>query len=139
MHRSNKKFIVTFLFLSLGLFFISFAIQVQADMTGVLDSLAGGAGYNTANVGDTYFAEIIGSLIAKVLEIIGIVFLAYMIYGGWIWMKAKGNEEQVTRARNIITNSTIGLLIILTAYLVTFFILKSLGTAVGLTNLGFGS
>ena len=139
MHRSNIKFIITFLFLSLGLFFISFATQVQADMTGVLDSLAGGAGYNTANVSDTYFAEIIGSLIAKVLEVIGIIFLVYMIYGGWIWMKAKGNEEQVTRARNIITNSTIGLLIILTAYLVTFFILKSLGTAVGLTSLGFGS
>lgn len=112
--------------------------EAKADMTGVLDSLAGGAGYNTAQVqSDTALAETIGSIIAKVLEIIGIVFLLFMIYGGWIWMKAKGNEEQVTRAREILTNSVIGILIIVTAYLLTFFVLKSLGAAVGMTKLGF--
>jgi hypothetical protein len=130
-------------FVLLTIFLVSqclITINARADMTSVLDSLAGGAGYNTAGAqSETALAETIGSIIAKFLEIIGIVFLIYMIYGGWIWMKAKGNEEQVTRARNILTNSIIGIVIIMGAYALTFFIMKSLGAAVGLTNLGFGS
>lgn len=113
-------------------FIFAFSCLAQGNMTGVLDSLAGGAGYSTEQASsDTFLAETIGSIIGIILEIIGIIFLLFMIYGGWIWMKAKGNVEQATRAKNILIDSIIGILIIMAAYIFTFFILKSLGTSVG--------
>ena len=137
----RQKISITFLLiiscLLLVLPYLSLAQGTASTMSGFLDNIAKGAGYETAGVTDTTLAETVGSIIAKILEIIGIIFMVFMIYGGWIWMKAKGNEEQVTRAKNILNNAAIGLLIILTSYVLTWFIVSSLGVAVGLTNFGF--
>jgi hypothetical protein len=43
--------------------------------------------------------------------------LLLLIYGGVFWMTARGNESQVDKAKNIITNSLVGLIIILLAML----------------------
>jgi len=37
-------------------------------------------------------------------------------------MTAQGNEQQVTKAKDLITNSIIGLIIVLAAYAITAFI-----------------
>ena len=47
-------------------------------------------------------------------------------------MTAQGNEEQVTKARKIITDSVIGLAVVLFAYLITYTIIsRFLGVAGG--------
>lgn len=137
MKNFKTKFIFLVAVIFAAQFIFAFNCLAEGDMTGALDSLANGAGYKTDQAAsDTFLAETIGSLIGKILEIIGIIFLLFMIYGGWIWMKAKGNAEQATRAKNILIDSIIGILIIMAAYIFTFFILKSLGTSVGF-NFGF--
>ena len=45
-----------------------------------------------------------------------------MIYGGFIWMNSRGNEQDVEKAKNIIRNSIIGLLIVIAAYAITKFV-----------------
>lgn len=67
-----------------------------------------------------------GRIIGAALSLVGVIFLALMIYGGILWMTAKGNEEQITKARNIIIAATIGLIIVLSAYAITNFVLKGL-------------
>ena len=49
----------------------------------------------------------------------GVVFLILMIYGGYLWMLARGNEQEVEKAKNIIQNALIGLVIVLAAYAIT--------------------
>lgn len=63
-------------------------------------------------------------IIQLVLGLMGTLFLVLVIYGGIFWMTAQGNEEQVKKAREIIKNAIIGLAIILTAYLITWFVGK---------------
>ncbi|MBI4812330.1 hypothetical protein HY798_02705 [Candidatus Falkowbacteria bacterium] len=50
-----------------------------------------------------------------------------MIYGGYTWMTASGNEQQVEKAKGIIKNAVIGLIVVLAAYVVTAFIYWELG------------
>jgi hypothetical protein len=45
-----------------------------------------------------------------------------MIYAGILWMTAQGNEQQVSKAKNLLINATIGLIITLAAYAITSFI-----------------
>jgi hypothetical protein len=66
--------------------------------------------------------ETIGIIIGIVLSFLGIIFFILIIYGGFLWMTAHGNEEQIKKARNIIVNATIGLAIVLAAYAITAFI-----------------
>lgn len=57
--------------------------------------------------------------ITILLGFLGVIFLVLMIYGGWLWMTAQGNEEQTTKARKIIFDAIIGLLILAAAYIIT--------------------
>ena len=50
-------------------------------------------------------AEQIGRIIRIFLTFLGIIFLGFMIYGGYIWMLARGNEQEITRAKDIIKNA----------------------------------
>ncbi len=64
----------------------------------------------------------VGSIIGLVLSFIGVIFLVLMIYAGISWMTAAGNQEKVTKAKDLIINAIIGLIIVLAAYAITSFI-----------------
>jgi len=65
------------------------------------------------------------------LTFLGLIAVAIILYGGFKWMTAAGNEEQVGEAKKLLGAGVIGLLIILAAWaLVTFLI----GAIVGVVN-----
>ena len=64
----------------------------------------------------------IGIVLGAALNFLGVIFLALMIYGGFLWMTATGNEEQVGKARKVITAAIIGLIIVASAYAITAFV-----------------
>jgi hypothetical protein len=68
----------------------------------------------------------ISSIIKLVLELLGFIFVILMIYAGILWMTAGGNEKQVEKAKNIISRAAIGLVIVVSAYAVTYFIFTNL-------------
>jgi cbb3-type cytochrome oxidase subunit 3 len=86
-----------------------------------LDRAATYAGYD---INTTSIDPIIGTIIQAVLSLLGVIFLILMIYGGYLWMTAKGNEEQVTRAKELIIAAVTGLVIIVAAYAISYFIIS---------------
>jgi len=76
---------------------------------------------------------LIGNVIVfYVFGFLGVIFLILTIYGGYLWMTAQGNEEQVTKARKIVVDGVIGMLVIVLAFTITNVIvdavLKQTGT-----------
>lgn len=69
---------------------------------------------------------VVGRIIKVALGLIGVIFTVLTVYAGFLWMTSAGNEEQVTKARGMITASVIGLVIILASYTITNFVLKSI-------------
>lgn len=61
-------------------------------------------------------AQIGGIILGSLLAFLGIVFLVLMIYAGLQWMTARGNEQQVEKAKKTIEHTAIGLLIVVLAY-----------------------
>lgn len=72
---------------------------------------------------------ITGSLISQALGFVGIIFLVLMIAGGLMWMTAGGNEERVTKAKNLIKGAVIGLIIVFSSFYITQFILEAVDSA----------
>jgi Type IV secretion system pilin len=76
--------------------------------------------------------SVTNTVIASAFYILGTVFLGLTIYGGFVWIKSAGREEEVTRARKIVTTAVIGLVILLSSYAITNFILqRASGVPVG--------
>ncbi len=70
---------------------------------------------------------IIARIIRVVLGLIGIILVVLIIYGGYIYMTAGGNEEQISKAKAILKNAMIGLAIVLAAYSIVLFVMRMLG------------
>ena len=68
---------------------------------------------------------LLGKIISSVLGIVGSLALVMFIYGGVTWMLSVGNQEQVTKGKNILIWATIGIVIIFTAYALVRFVLTT--------------
>jgi cbb3-type cytochrome oxidase subunit 3 len=74
------------------------------------------------NSADNFLSSRVGIIIGSILSFIGVMFMLLIIYGGILWMTAMGKENQVEKAKNIIIQAVIGLVIVLAAYAITAFI-----------------
>ena len=97
-----------------------------------LNTAADKAGYETDNPKNN-IENYISGIITLVLSMLGVLFLILIIYGGFLWMTAMGNEEKAKKAKNLITDALIGLIIVLAAYAIAYFIINSLSSN-SLTN-----
>ncbi len=66
----------------------------------------------------------IGTILTALFSILGVISIALLIYSGYIWMTARGNESKVTEAKENISNILIGLIFIIGSYALTTFLLK---------------
>lgn len=70
--------------------------------------------------------EKVASIVNYALSLLGVIFLILMVYGGFIWMLARGDEAEAKRAKNIITAGVIGMIIVIAAFAITTFVVNSL-------------
>jgi hypothetical protein len=132
LKRNIKHFFYTlFLVFVLCLPFLVFAQGGVQGGSGILDKVSEvgtTGGYAAAT--ETTLASTLGVIVNTVLSLLGIVFIILTIIGGFQWMTAGGNEDQVKKAQARIKNAIIGLIITVSAYAVwrlieTYFIQKS--------------
>lgn len=70
-------------------------------------------------------SKIVGNVIGTALSMIAVLFFILTLYGGFVWMTARGNEESTKKALNIITAAVIGIIVVLSAYAITRFVFQS--------------
>ncbi|MFA5022282.1 MAG: hypothetical protein WC508_04355 [Patescibacteria group bacterium] len=83
----------------------------------LLDQTAGaqGAGYDTSGDSSTGLATLLGYVVRVFLSLLGVIFISYTVYGGFLWMTSAGNDEQIKKGKKVITNGVIGLVVVLAA------------------------
>jgi hypothetical protein len=77
---------------------------------------------NAAGLGDMSIGQVVSQIIRVVLGLLSIVFLILIIMAGFKWMTAGGNEEQIKKSTATIKAAVIGLVVVLAAYTITYFI-----------------
>lgn len=82
-----------------------------------------------AGTGDAKVESVVGSIINAALSMVGLIFLVLMVYGGFLWMTARGEESNIEKAQKIISAAVIGLVVIMAAYAITFFVTSRLEAA----------
>ena len=102
------------------------ASSVKSNITGSLQKTAKEAQYDTSKSGDAALVGLVGGFIKIVLGLLGIALLGYLMYGGFLWMTAGGDGGQVTKAKDVMKNAVIGIIIISSSYIISDFVMKQL-------------
>jgi amino acid permease len=129
-----KKTIFISLFLAISLLLLSpFLVSATTTDTGLVpfSDTNCPAGY-TGNCGDYSLNDLI-VLVVKVsrwiLGIVGSLTLVMFTYGGFTFLISAGSSEKVGEARKIIAAAVVGLLIVLSSFLIIKFVLGAMGIA----------
>ncbi len=80
--------------------------------------------------GECQVADLVNMVVyvGKFLQALaGSIAFALFIYGGVLFLIAGGRSEYVTKAKTVLTAATIGLIIVLAAYVLVIFLERSLG------------
>ncbi len=93
-------------------------------------SNAGAAAYG-GTVPSTTLFSLINSIITAIFSVLGLIFLFLTLYAGYLWMTAMGDSKKVTRAKDMLSQAVIGLIIVVLSYGISFFVVDLIGTAGG--------
>ena len=66
---------------------------------------------------------VLGGFIQTALSLVGIIFLILMIYAGYLWLTAQGEDAQIDKSKKIIKSTIIGLFLVMSAYAITALVL----------------
>lgn len=86
------------------------APDIVGEITGQMDVAGATSGLSVQDPRLT-----VARFINVFLGILGTIFIVYVVYAGYLWMTAGGEEEKTTEAKTHIRNAVIGLVIILAA------------------------
>lgn len=112
------------LYLFLALLAVSFPLMTSAQLDLGVDrarEAATEAGFNPTT-SQTTLAENLGYIVRIALSLLGVIFMVLIVYAGYLWMMARGNETEIEKAQGIIRAAVIGLIIVVSAYSITYFI-----------------
>lgn len=65
-------------------------------------------------------------IINSILGLSGILLVCYLVYGGFKWMTANGENSEIDRAKSIIRNAIIGLTIAAISFSISIFVTDEL-------------
>ncbi len=117
------KFFIISIFLFLSSFFLNPSLAYNFIDDSGLNKTATQAGYDL-DINENSLERSLARNIALVLSFVGVIFVILIIYAGIIWMTASGNDEKVNNAKKIMIDSIIGLIIVVAAYPITYFVLE---------------
>lgn len=125
MYNMLKKIFIILLFIVVIPLNSTLAASQLGDFMGNLEKTAGnaGAGYDTAQNNPL---ATISNIIQIVLSLLGVIFLVLTIYSGFLWMTAGGDGSKVETAKKMLTAAIIGLIIIVSAYAISYFVITKL-------------
>lgn len=86
---------------------------------------------NTAGVTNAELPVVIANIIRIILGFLGIVAVIIVLFGGFKWMTAGGNDDKVSEAKQLIIQGIIGMIIIFSAFAIASFVVNGISTALG--------
>lgn len=117
---------------------ISFFLGAQTSLAKISDYVTGDSGETKKLIdtisGATTAPRAPGVIAAEVVQIVlgflGLVGVIMMLYAGFLWLTAGGEEEKAKQGRTLLFQALIGTFIVLAAYSITYFVLNELTKAI---------
>ncbi|MFA5024866.1 MAG: pilin [Patescibacteria group bacterium] len=123
--KVNKKYLFLFSLIFSLLVFVPKVLAIDVGLDNVDDGIA---------LGGSSPITIATRIINILLLLLGIIAVGLTIYAGFVWMTSEGNEEKVDKAKKLLRNAVIGLVIVLSSWGIATFVLGKIMDATGNGN-----
>ena len=114
----KKIFIPFFL-----LMFLVFGFFIPAQISAVDLGMEYAENLDLPTAEDDDVRDMAVTIIKYLITFLGIIAVVIILYGGFVWMTAAGNDDRVSKAKNIIIAGIIGLIIVIAAFAIVTFII----------------
>ncbi|MBU4375650.1 pilin [Patescibacteria group bacterium] len=111
----------------IAILILPYFVFAQDTMKDILIKTGSEGGYLTTGVDEYTFSQILGTVVSAVIGLLGVVFIGLIIYAGYNWMIARGEEEKLNNAKDTLKRAVIGLVIVVGAYAIWNFVGGYLG------------
>lgn len=122
--------LITAVFVGCFMFFGNQFVSAEGPTVGsVLEDVRSTASYKGVaieNMKNGYSAALVGRFIGVFLGIMGVIFTVLFVYAGYLWFSAGGDAAALTKAKEIMMRAVIGLIIVVSAYVITYFVTVTL-------------
>jgi len=130
LKKYKKLALISILILAVVIFLLPNFIFAQS---GADNTVWGGQQGNISNaigLSNTDVRIVIARIIRIFLGFLGILAVLIVIYAGWLWMTSGGSQDQIDKAKDILKNAIIGLIIILLSWSLATFVLNMLYSSI---------
>lgn len=141
MRQINQKILIkkscqlAAIFLVIGGFFVGliylYSFPVYAQNDAAINDDFGLDPIESSGLSNDDPRMIAARIIRVALGFLGLVAVLIVLYAGYMWMTAGGEQERVNTAKKTLKNGLIGLVIILMAFSIVSFVISRLSSATG--------
>jgi len=124
LNQNKNQKIITVIITSLFCLTVIFLFSTKTLAASIELETLGSIGLASTNI-----FLIVSRIIQVFIGLLGVIAISLIIYAGYLWMTAAGNEEKISQAKKILVNAVIGLIIILSAFAIVSFIINKLEEA----------
>ncbi len=93
----------------------------------------GNAGDGVATIGS--LASVFSNILQAVVALSGVVLFVMLVIGGFNFLFSGGDQKKLEKAKGTVTSAIVGLIVLICAYLILFFIKTFTGVDVTKFNL----
>ncbi len=88
------------------------------------DSSYGLSSFTDSGLGTTNLIAMIANIVRWILGVLGVLAVLLVLYAGFIWMTAGGDTAKIAKAKAILKNAIIGLIIIFSSFSIASFLVS---------------
>ncbi len=126
MHKLKILLTITIFVITLLFNFNAMFAHAEVDLGGALDRAGSGLYGDNEAARTKSLPALIGSVIKILLSTLGVILVGIVVYAGYLWMTAGGDEKKVDKAKDWLKNAIIGVVIIMSAYALTDYVMAKL-------------
>jgi hypothetical protein len=123
MSKKTIKHVVVGLVTSIALMMATMVPAVNAQ--GFISSTDNPSAVSTATGGQGSFRQLALTIVNFFLTFLGLIAVVMIIYGGFLYVTAAGNQEKIESAKKIIMYAVIGIVVILLSFAIVNTILSA--------------
>ena len=76
-------------------------------------------------LGNADLKKTVLNIVQMVLGLMALIAVVLVIYGGFVWLTSAGNEDNIEKAKRIISAAVVGIIIVLLAWAVVIFVTRT--------------
>ena len=103
--------------------------QVSNTVKGGLDATATASGFKSGTGNPPGIEVLAGRIINTIIGLTGLIFIVITVYAGVLYLTAFGDADKVKKAKGMLIQGAIGIILIIGAYAISTFVLTQLGSA----------